>query len=113
MKVTHPTLGNGIVVNQDADKVTVDFNGTVKTLLIKFSKLTNEDGTMFGTQFEAPIKKATKFEKRLAQERAWNNKSDEDKAKINRAHAKFTADMELAQLQDLYLPCQVARILNK
>ena len=114
MKVTHPKLGAGTVVSQDTDKVTVDFNGTVKTLLIKFAKLSNEDGSPFGTQFEAPVKKkATKFEKRLAEERAWNNKSDDEKAKINRAHDKFTAEMKLAELEDLYLPCQVSRMLNK
>ena len=59
-QVIHPTLGQGTVVSQDSSNVTVDFNGTVKTLVIAFSKLTNIDGSIFGVAFVAPIKKAKK-----------------------------------------------------
>lgn len=61
--VNHPIFGQGQVTSQDDNNVTVDFNGTVKTLIIKFSKLTNEDGTPFGQQFEAPKKRTKKLNK--------------------------------------------------
>ncbi len=38
----HPTLGEGQVISQDANNVTVDFNGTTKVMIIKFAKLKNE-----------------------------------------------------------------------
>ena len=60
MKVTHKALGTGTIVSQDAENVTVDFNGSVKTLVIKFARLTNEDGSEFGNTFVAPVKKAKK-----------------------------------------------------
>lgn len=60
MKVIHTNFGTGTILNQDANNVTVDFNGTVKTLIIKFAKLTNEDGSEFGVTFVAPTKKAKK-----------------------------------------------------
>lgn len=63
MKVSHTQFGIGTVVSQDAENVTVDFNGTVKTLVIKFARLSNEDGTPFGSQFVAPVKKAAKLNK--------------------------------------------------
>jgi hypothetical protein len=63
IQVTHPTLGTGTIINQDENNVTVDFNGTVKTLVIKYAKLTNEDGTAFGVQAVAKEKKARKVNK--------------------------------------------------
>lgn len=51
MKVISNTLGTGTVISQDEQNVTVDFNGIVKTLIIRFAHLTNEDGTPFGEQF--------------------------------------------------------------
>lgn len=58
MKVTHANYGTGTVTSQDENNVTVDFSGEVKTLIIKFAKLTNEDGTPFGEQFIPKVKKA-------------------------------------------------------
>ena len=56
MKVTHAKFGQGTIINQDANNVTVDFNGVQKTLIIKFANLTNEDGSAFGVAFVAPAK---------------------------------------------------------
>jgi hypothetical protein len=69
--VNHPTFGKGQIVNQDDNNVTVDFNGNIKTLVIKFSKLTNEDGSPFGVQAIATNKKKkkTSAEKRMEWER--------------------------------------------
>lgn len=61
MKVSHKQFGTGTVISQDANNVTVDFNGTVKTLITKFSRLTNEDGSEFGITFVAPVKKTKKL----------------------------------------------------
>jgi hypothetical protein len=63
MKVTHPTLGEGQVISQDANNVTVDFNGTTKVMIIKFAKLKNEDGSDFGVQAVAAPAKAKKLNK--------------------------------------------------
>lgn len=60
-QVNHPTLGKGQVISFDENNITVNFNGTLKTLVIKFSKLTNENGSVFGSQFIAPVKKAKKL----------------------------------------------------
>lgn len=59
--VNHNQFGKGTVINQDENNVTVDFNGVVKTLIIKFARLTNEDGTPFALQFVAKEKKAKKL----------------------------------------------------
>jgi hypothetical protein len=61
MNVISKTLGTGTVINQTSENVTVDFNGVVKTLIIKFAKLTNEDGSEFGSQFVAEPKKVKKL----------------------------------------------------
>ena len=63
MKVTHTTLGQGEVISQDANNVTVDFNGTIKIMVIKFAKLKNEDGSDFGTTYVAPATKTKKLNK--------------------------------------------------
>jgi hypothetical protein len=62
-QVNHPSFGIGTVVSQDSSNVTVDFNGTVKTLVIAFSKLTKLDGTTFGVAFEAKPKKVKTVKK--------------------------------------------------
>lgn len=55
-QVTHKIFGTGTVTINDAKTVTVNFNGEVKTLVIKFANLTNEDGIAW----TAPkVKKAT------------------------------------------------------
>ena len=43
--VNHKLFGTGTVVSNDAKTVSVNFNGEVKTLAIKFANLTNEDGS--------------------------------------------------------------------
>lgn len=103
MKVNHPTLGKGQIVNQDENNVTVDFAGIVKTLVIKFSKLTNEDGSPFGIQATAPAKKKKKTaaEKRMEWERTL---TEEDKKRMRfekedgslnaEAYDKFIEDQE-------------------
>lgn len=63
MKVNHPIFGQGQVKSQDDKLVTVDFNGLEKTLVIAFSKLTNEDGTVFGAVYVAPKQKSFKKNK--------------------------------------------------
>lgn len=45
--VNHKLFGTGTVVSNDAKTVTVNFNGEVKNLAIKFANLTNEDGTIW------------------------------------------------------------------
>lgn len=57
MILTHSRFGQGTLISQTDANVTVDFSGEVKTLIIKFANLTNEDGTAFGTAFVAPAKK--------------------------------------------------------
>lgn len=61
MKLYSTHFGNGTVISKDANNVTIDFNGTVKTLVIKFANLTNEDGSIFGTQAIAAPKKSKKL----------------------------------------------------
>lgn len=46
-KVNHKLFGTGTVVNNDAKTVTVDFSGELKTMVLKFANLLNEDGTSF------------------------------------------------------------------
>jgi hypothetical protein len=57
MILTHSKFGQGTLISQTDANVTVDFNGEIKTLIIKFANLTNEDGSAFGTPFVAPAKK--------------------------------------------------------
>jgi hypothetical protein len=66
MIVNHTQFGKGQIISQDSENVTVDFNGTVKTFVIKFARLTNEDGTAFGTQFVAKEKKVISKKKLTA-----------------------------------------------
>jgi hypothetical protein len=47
-QLTHIKFGTGTIVSQDENNVTVDFNGNIKTFVIKYANLTNEDGTAFG-----------------------------------------------------------------
>lgn len=61
--VTHSKFGTGTIISQDSNNVTVDFSGTIKTLIIKFANLKNEDGSTFGVQFAAPAKSAKKVNK--------------------------------------------------
>lgn len=60
MTVNHPHIGTGTIISQDENNVTVDFNGTVKVMIIKFAKLTNEDGTPFGVHAVAAKVKTKK-----------------------------------------------------
>lgn len=93
MKVNHAKFGQGQVISQDENNVTVDFNGAVKTLVIKFSRLTNEDGTPFGETFVAPKKKNKKLNKA-------NFMSNEEYAKSDVAKMSnddFEAKREIAK----------------
>lgn len=63
MTVNHSQFGKGTVISQDANNVTVSFNGVEKTLVTKYARLTNEDGTPFGVQAVALVKKAKKLNK--------------------------------------------------
>lgn len=63
MTVTHTQFGTGTVINQDSNNVIVDFNGNVKTLITKYAKLKNEDGSPFGVQAVAVVKSAKKVNK--------------------------------------------------
>ena len=45
--INHPIFGQGNIVSELNGKATIDFNGTVKTLIVKFAHMTNEDGTEF------------------------------------------------------------------
>lgn len=103
MKVNHPIFGIGKTVSQDENNVTVDFSGTIKTLVIKFSKLTNEDGTPFGAQavVTEKKKKKTSAEKRMAWERTL---TEDEKRELRfenpdgsfnaQAHDKFMEEQE-------------------
>ena len=44
-QVNHKLFGTGTLVSNDAKTVSVNFNGEVKNLAIKFANLTNEDGS--------------------------------------------------------------------
>ena len=60
-KVTHHRLGQGEVINNDGTNVTVDFNGVIKSFVIRFAKLKNEDGSDYGDTYVAPVKKEKKL----------------------------------------------------
>lgn len=95
-QVNHTNFGLGTIISQDADNVTVDFNGTVKTLIIKFARLTNVDGTPFGVTFVAPKKKAKKLNPANF-ESAWN-KIDHVATANNRA--RFNEEMRQAYMAE-------------
>jgi len=63
MKVTHNTFGTGTVISSENGNVTIDFNGTVKTMVIAYARLLNEDGTPYGVAFVAKEKTAKKLNK--------------------------------------------------
>jgi hypothetical protein len=57
--LTHGTFGQGTLISEENGNVTIDFDGTIKTLVIAFARLKNEDGSAYGVTFEANTKKAT------------------------------------------------------
>ena len=65
--VNHNTFGIGQVISEENGNVTVDFNGSVKTLVTKYARLTNEDGTAYGVQ--AVAKETKKISKRKVSEK--------------------------------------------
>lgn len=91
--VNHPTFGKGQIISQDATNVTVDFAGEIKTLVIKYSKLTNEDGSPFGVQAFAEDKKKKKSfaEKRMEFERTL---TEDDKRKLRFENADGSFDQD-------------------
>lgn len=63
--VISKVFGQGTVICEDTGgNITVNFNGTVKTLVVAFAKLTNEDGSAYGQVFIAPEKKQISNKKR-------------------------------------------------
>ena len=61
-QVNHKQFGTGTVVSNDAKTVSVNFNGEVKSLLIKFANLTNEDGSNWKpSKVKAETKKSYSF----------------------------------------------------
>lgn len=97
--VTHSIFGKGQVISRDENNVTVDFNGVVKTLVIKFSKLMNEDGTMFGDQTVAPkLKKTTASQKRVAFEKTLTE--DQKRASFENADGSLNEDKYYAFLDE-------------
>ena len=53
MKVNHNKFGQGSVISEDANNITIDFNGEVKVLVKRFARLTDESGAPL---FEEPAK---------------------------------------------------------
>ena len=45
----HSTFGTGTFISNDSKTVKVDFGGNVKTLVIKYANLLNEDGSVWST----------------------------------------------------------------
>jgi len=52
----HSQFGLGSVISQDSKTVTVNFNGDVKHLMIKYANLINEDGSLFIAQKVKKVK---------------------------------------------------------
>lgn len=81
--LTHRTFGTGTVISEENGNITIDFNGTVKTMITAFAKLTNEDGSPYGVAFVAKSKSAKKLNKA-------NFMSEEEKA--NNKYSKMSKD---------------------
>lgn len=84
MKLTHNTFGTGTVISQDGRNIMIDFDGDVKTLVIKYAGLIKEDGTPFaeGPTFTAKKNKGQKRRERDAKElTAFNSMPNLDKLK--------------------------------
>jgi hypothetical protein len=62
--VISKVFGQGTVISEENGNVTVDFNGIIKTLVVAFARLTNEDGSIYGQQFIVPEKKQMSSKKR-------------------------------------------------
>lgn len=107
MKVTSKIFGTGTVISQDGGNITIDFNGTIKTLIVKFARLTNEDGTEFGEQFTAKAPKKSKHEKRIASIKRESLLTDSQKANRDRNYARFIKEMNQAELAENFLPSQI------
>jgi len=59
----HSKFGQGSVISEENGNITIDFNGAVKTLIVKFAGLKHEDGSDYGISFVAPEKKSKKLNK--------------------------------------------------
>jgi hypothetical protein len=62
-QLTHSKFGQGSVISESNGNITIDFNGDVKTLIVKFAGLKNEDGSDYGVAFVAPAKSSKKLNK--------------------------------------------------
>lgn len=93
MTVTHSQFGTGQIISQDENNVTIDFNGTAKTMVIKYAKLTYEDGTPFGVQAVATEKKKKKSNSQKRIE--WESTLTEDQKRelrFEKADGSFDQD---------------------
>lgn len=63
MNLIHATYGIGQVISEENGNITINFNGTIKTLIVKFAGLTNEDGSIYGETFVPKAKKVKKLNK--------------------------------------------------
>ena len=45
--LNHSTFGIGTLISSDSKTVKVDFNGSIKTLVIKYANLLNENGSVW------------------------------------------------------------------
>jgi hypothetical protein len=61
--LTHSKFGQGLVISESNGNITIDFNGEVKTLIVKFAGLKNEDGSDYGVAFVTPAKSSKKLNK--------------------------------------------------
>jgi hypothetical protein len=63
-------FGLGKVISEENGKATINFNGSIKTLIVKFAHLTNEDGSEFigSTEFKAVAAKANPYHKNVTAE---------------------------------------------
>lgn len=62
--LTHSTYGTGTLISEENGKATIQFNSGIKTLIVKFAKLTNQDGKAFEGatgDVQIEIKPANKF----------------------------------------------------
>jgi len=61
MKLSSSKYGIGTLISEENGRAKVEFNGKVIELIVKFAKLTNEDGTLYeGTTGDVVVVESTK-----------------------------------------------------
>ena len=92
MNLTHNNFGIGQVVSEDHGNITINFQGVVKTLIVKFANLKNEDGSDYGVSFIAKKEKSKKLNRS-------NFMTKEDVANyVPMTRNEYDADRRRAQL---------------